>query len=60
MVRNQIVDGSAPLLVVYYFENSRTGACLAQRLNGYRCILQIDGYTAYDKRARSDGSNDGA
>lgn len=63
MVRNQIVDGneqpfngSAPLMVVYYFKNSRTGACLAQRLNGYRCILQIDGYAAYDKLARSDGS----
>lgn len=32
---------------------------VARHLNGHRGILQVDGYAAYNKLARSDGGNDG-
>jgi len=35
-------------MVAYRFEDSRSGDCVARHLDGYRRILQIDGYTAYN------------
>lgn len=40
-------------------EDSRAGDRVARHLDGYRGILQVDGYAAYNKLARSDGGNDG-
>lgn len=34
-------------MVVYRFEDSRAGACVDKHLAGYRGILQVDGYGAY-------------
>ncbi|AQZ51896.1 IS66 family transposase [Martelella mediterranea] len=51
--------GSGPPMVAYRFEDSRSGECVARHLNGYHGILQVDGYAAYNKLARSDGGNDG-
>ncbi|MGY3347158.1 hypothetical protein ACVI1I_006252 [Bradyrhizobium sp. USDA 4459] len=45
-------------MVAYRFEDSRSGECAVRHLNGYRGILQVDGYTAYNKLARSDHGND--
>jgi len=52
--------GSGPPMVAYRFEDSRSGDCVARHLEGYRGILQIDGYTAYNRVARPDRGNDGA
>src|SRR3712207_7306363 len=46
-------------IVVYRFEDSRAGECVARHLEGYRGILQVDGYTAYHRLARSEGANEG-
>ncbi len=51
--------GSGPPMVAYRFEDSRAGDRVARHLSGYRGILQVDGYGAYNKLARSDGGNDG-
>ena len=45
-------------MVVYRFEDSRAGECVARHLKGYRGILQV-GYAAYNKLVRSDRGNDG-
>lgn len=47
-----------PPMVAYRFEDSRAGECAVRHLNGYRGILQVDGYAAYNKLARSDHGND--
>ena len=39
--------GDGPPMVVYRFEDSRAGACVDRHLAGYRGILQVDGYGAY-------------
>lgn len=52
--------GSDPPIVVYRFEDSRAGECVARHLEGYRGILQVDGYTAYHRLARPEGANEGA
>nr|WP_245425197.1 IS66 family transposase [Sinorhizobium sp. M4_45] len=52
--------GSGPPMVAYRFEDSRSGDCVARHLESYRGILQIDGYTAYNRVARPDRGNDGA
>jgi transposase len=52
--------GSGPPMVAYRFEDSRSGDCVARHLEGYRGILQIDGYAAYNRVARPDRGNDGA
>jgi transposase len=44
--------GRDPPIVVYRFEDSRAGDCVARHLEGYRGILQVDGYTAYHRLAR--------
>jgi transposase len=51
--------GNGPPMVAYRFEDSRSGECAVRHLNGYRGILQVDGYAAYNKLARSDRGNDG-
>ncbi|MER8747507.1 IS66 family transposase [Mesorhizobium sp. M1004] len=51
--------GSGPPIVAYRFEDSRAGECVARHLDGYRGILQVDGYAAYNRLARSDRGNDG-
>ncbi|SFK29570.1 Transposase IS66 family protein [Bradyrhizobium sp. Gha] len=50
---------SGPPMVAYRFEDSRSGECAVRHLNGYRGILQVDGYAAYNKLARSDRGNEG-
>ena len=51
--------GSDPPVVVYRFEDSRAGECVARHLEGYRSILQVDGYTAYHRLVRPEGANEG-
>lgn len=51
--------GSSPPMVAYRFEDSRSGACAVRHLHGYRGILQVDGYAAYNKLTRPDRGNDG-
>jgi transposase len=50
--------GNGPPMVAYRFEDSRSGECVARHLDGYRGILQVDGYTAYNRLARPDRGND--
>lgn len=50
--------GNAPPMVAYRFEDSRSGDCVLRHLRGYRGILQVDGYAAYNKLVRKDGGND--
>jgi len=45
-------------MVAYRFEDSRAGDCVARHLAGYRGILQVDGYGAYNRLARPDRGND--
>ncbi|TIO29645.1 IS66 family transposase [Mesorhizobium sp.] len=51
--------GSGPPIVVYRFEDSRAGECVARHLDGYCGILQVDGYAAYNRLAKPDRANDG-
>jgi transposase len=51
--------GASPPMVAYRFEDSRGGECLERHLEGYRGILQVDGYAAYNRLAQSAGANDG-
>ena len=50
--------GAGPPLVAYRFEDSRSGDCVARHLAGYRGILQVDGYAAYNRLAKPERSND--
>ncbi len=50
--------GSSPPMVAYCFEDSRSGECVARHLDGYRGILQIDGYAAYNRLGKASGAND--
>lgn len=50
--------GSGPPMVAYRFEDSRSGDCVARHLAGYRGILQVDGYAAYNRLAKPERSND--
>lgn len=50
--------GSGPPMVAYRFEDSRSADCVSRHLEGYRGILQVDGYTAYNRLARPDRGND--
>ena len=45
-------------MVAYRFEDSRSGDCVARHLDGYRGILQIDGYAAYNRLGKDRGDND--
>ena len=51
--------GSGPPIVVYRFEDSRAGECVARHIEGYSGILQVDGYAAYHRLARPDRANEG-
>jgi transposase len=51
--------GEGPPMVVYRFEDSRAGTCVDSHLAGYRGILQVDGYGAYqhlEKPQRGENS----
>jgi transposase len=50
--------GNGPPMVAYRFEDSRSGDCVLRHLDGYRGILQVDGYAAYTRLARPDRGND--
>lgn len=50
--------GSGPPMVAYRFEDSRSGDCVARHLDGYRGILQVDGYAAYTWLSKQRGDND--
>ncbi|MDE2075387.1 MAG: IS66 family transposase [Alphaproteobacteria bacterium] len=50
--------GSGPPMVAYRFEDSRSGDCVARHLAGYRGILQVDGYAAYNRLAKPERAND--
>jgi len=50
--------GSGPPMVAYRFEDSRSGDCVARHLDGYRGILQVDGYAAYNWLGKDRGTND--
>jgi transposase len=50
--------GSGPPMVAYRFEDSRSGDCVARHLAGYRGILQVDGYAAYNRLAKPARTND--
>jgi transposase len=50
--------GSGPPMVAYRFEDSRSGDCVARHLAGYRGILQVDGYGAYNRLAKPEGTKD--
>src|SRR5690606_18293158 len=45
--------GSGPPMVAYRFEDSRSGDCVARHLEGYRGILQVDGYAAYNRLGKA-------
>ena len=49
--------GSGPPMVAYRFEDSRSGECVARHIDGYRGILQVDGYAAYNRLARPGGND---
>jgi transposase len=51
--------GTAPPMVPYRFEDSRGSACVARHMAGFTGILQVDGYSAYTKLAKTNaGAND--
>ncbi|EGF92390.1 transposase IS66 family protein [Asticcacaulis biprosthecium C19] len=50
--------GKGPPMVVYRFEDSRAGDCIARHLDGYKGILQVDGYGAYTSLVKANQSND--
>jgi transposase len=51
--------GIGPPMVAYRFEDSRGGECVERHLAGFAGILQVDGYAAYNRLARSAGANEG-
>ncbi|MGY4412232.1 hypothetical protein ACVWW4_003968 [Bradyrhizobium sp. LB7.1] len=51
--------GIGPPMVAYGYEDSRGDACVERHLAGFTGILQVDGYAAYNRLARSAGANEG-
>ncbi len=45
-------QGPAPPAVVYRYAEDRRGRHIAEHLDGFHGVLQVDGYTGYDKLAR--------
>src|ERR1700728_5110881 len=45
--------GAGPPMVAYRLEDSRSGNCVARHLAGYHGILQVDGYSAYTRLAKT-------
>lgn len=56
---HRAIGGSGPPIVVYRFEDSRAGECVAHHLEGYRGDLHVDGYTADFPLARREGADEG-
>jgi transposase len=52
--------GSGPILVAFRFEDSRAGDCVANHLDGYNGIVQVDGYNGYNSIAPKGAANSGA
>ena len=52
--------GSGPIMVAFRFEHSRAGDCVADHLDGYNGVVQVDGYTAYNSIAQKENTNGGA
>jgi transposase len=50
--------GIGPPTVASRFEDSRGGECVERHLMGFAGILQVDGYAAYNRLARSAGANE--
>ena len=46
--------GTGPPIVVYRFEDSRSGGCVMRHLAGWSGLLPGDGYTAYRKLSEPD------
>lgn len=51
--------GNGPPMVTDRFEDSRGGECVERHLVGFAGILQVDGYAAYNRLAKSAGANEG-
>jgi transposase len=45
--------GAGPPMVAYRFEDSRSGDCVARHMAGFTGILQVDGYSAYTRLAKT-------
>ncbi|RWP30322.1 IS66 family transposase [Mesorhizobium sp.] len=45
--------GTAPPMVAYLFEDSRSGDCVERHLSGYTGLLQVDGWGAYNRLAEA-------
>lgn len=50
--------GVYPPMVAYRFEDSRGGECVERHLAGFTRILQVDGYAAYNRLAKSGGTKE--
>ena len=50
---------AGPPMVAYRYEDSRSGECVERHLTGFAGILQVDGYAAYNRLARSAGADKG-
>ena len=59
-VDNRPFGGSGPIMVAFRFEDSRAGDCVANHLDGYNGVVQVDGYTAYNSIAKKEHANTGA
>jgi transposase len=59
-VDNRPFGGSGPIMVAFRFEDSRAGDCVANHLDGYNGVVQVDGYTAYNSIARKADAKEGA
>lgn len=59
-VDNRPFGGSGPIMVAFRFEDSRAGDCVADHLDGYNGVVQVDGYTAYNSIAKKAHANTGA
>lgn len=59
-VDNRPFGGSGPIMVAFRFEDSRAGDCVAEHLDGYNGVVQVDGYNAYNSIARKEHAHEGA
>jgi transposase len=59
-VDNRPFGGSGPIMVAFRFEDSRAGDCVAEHLDGYKGVVQVDGYNAYNSIARKEHAHEGA
>lgn len=59
-VDNRPFGGSGPIMVAFRFEGSRASDCVAEHLDGYNGVVQVDGYNAYNSIARKEHAHEGA